>query len=52
MRDEMDGRLWDHHGKQFLADLGKLFAALKAAYSKAAEIRFKAPWRPGETHNR
>ena len=51
MRDEIDGRLWDHHGEQFLADLGKLFAALKTTYCRFAAIRFGAPWRPRSTGN-
>ena len=46
MRDQMDGRLWDHHGEQFTADMGKLFAALRTTYCRIAAIRFTAPWRP------
>lgn len=51
MRDEIDARLWENHREQFVADLGKLFAALRTTYCRIAAIRSRAPWRPRSSQN-
>ena len=44
MRDEMDGRLWDAHGRQFSDDLHHLSTAAAAALARLSRAAVKAAW--------
>jgi hypothetical protein len=45
MRDEMDARLWEAHGREFSDDLHRLLRAVMVTFCRMAAINFAAPWR-------
>ncbi len=45
MRDEIDARIWNEHGRQISEDLHRFFRAVHVTFCKMAEINFSAPWR-------
>ncbi len=45
MRDQIDARLWDTHGRQFSDDLHRFFGAVHHTFCRMAAINFAAPWR-------
>ena len=47
MRDEMDGRLWDAHGRELTDGLHRLFTGIGAALTRLHRVKWEMPWRRG-----
>jgi hypothetical protein len=45
MRDEMDARMWEAHGRQFSEQMYRIYEAVKVTFCRMAAINFAAPWR-------
>lgn len=48
MREEIDGRLWDDHGREFTTAVLKWVEELSAAFIRLNERQYAAPWRKAE----
>jgi hypothetical protein len=45
MRDEMDGRLWAEHGREFSDFVGRVVDKLADVFAEMSRVQFDAPWR-------